>query len=272
MSGSRLVQRLHLVVADRCGHNFGRKCFDFDWFRYFIRCLRAPAGLDSSASRRLPVLCRSGFVSRRATPPCGRSLPCYGVPSFRSRRFLSCRTSPSGSCGFGCGCIRLASLACHLSHSPSAVYIRTQTAVRVGAPDYWAQSTRQCRLLQSTECRSNFWTLRERSVRGPAADDRIYRSVNLPAVYGVPPPARAAPAAVLAGDIARAERFLNEPGRRGWPVVQALRSATEALIEIQRRNPRRALEELIPSAPYELSYFTDVLPISVRGLVWRTFR
>ena len=96
--------------------------------------------------------------------------------------------------------------------------------------------------------------------------------VNLPTVYGVPPPARAAPAAVLAGDIARAERFLNEPGRREWPIVQALRSATEALIEIQRRNPRRALEALIPSTPYELSYLTDLLPIYVRGLAYLSLK
>ncbi len=94
LGAERQNKRLHFVAGDRCGHHFSRKRLDFDWLRpHIIRRLRrnrAPAGFDRLARRRLSLLCRSSFVSRRAPLPRGRSLSRCGLPSFRRRRFHFC--------------------------------------------------------------------------------------------------------------------------------------------------------------------------------------
>ena len=119
LGAERQDKRLHFVAGDR-GHHFSLKTSRFrsappshHWT--FAPKPRACGFSYCFARRRLSLLCRSSFASRRAPLPRGRSLSRRGLPSFRRRRFHSCHTSPPGSCGLGCRGIRLTSRACHSS-------------------------------------------------------------------------------------------------------------------------------------------------------------
>ena len=83
-----------------------------------------------------------------------------------------------------------------------------------------------------------------------------------------------APAAAFADDLGRAEALLKE-----WSKIDTLnlvfatmKSSTEALVEIQRRTPARAIELLSTAAPYELSYGSRLLPVYVRGLAYLSLK
>ncbi|HEV3057798.1 MAG TPA: protein kinase [Vicinamibacterales bacterium] len=85
----------------------------------------------------------------------------------------------------------------------------------------------------------------------------------------------AAAAAALAGDTARAESLVQE-----WTAREAqdrfhiavYKSSAEALVDIQKGNPARAIERLRDAAPYELTYGAELLPIYVRGLAYLSLK
>jgi hypothetical protein len=51
-----------------------------------------------------------------------------------------------------------------------------------------------------------------------------------------------------------------------------LQSSAEALLEIHRRNPARAIELLSVATPYELTYGSGLLPVYVRGLAYLSLK
>jgi tetratricopeptide (TPR) repeat protein len=81
----------------------------------------------------------------------------------------------------------------------------------------------------------------------------------------------AASAAALSRDPARAEEILNDWIRIGPPgslAAAIFKSSDEALIEIQRGNPARAIDLLGAAEPHELSYGSALLPVYSRGLAY----
>jgi tetratricopeptide (TPR) repeat protein/predicted Ser/Thr protein kinase len=83
---------------------------------------------------------------------------------------------------------------------------------------------------------------------------------------------RLAPAAAaLAGDSARAEKILDDWTRTRSPgslAVAIFKSSGEALIELQKGNPARAVDLLDAAAPYEFSYGSALIAVYARGLAY----
>lgn len=83
--------------------------------------------------------------------------------------------------------------------------------------------------------------------------------------------ASAALALALAGDSDGAARLLADYARQphvGVDSDRALRAAARAVIELNRRDPAAAVEELAPLRPYDLASRFEFLPAYIRGLAF----
>jgi eukaryotic-like serine/threonine-protein kinase len=86
---------------------------------------------------------------------------------------------------------------------------------------------------------------------------------------------QAASAAALAGDYRLADTMLNDWARLSPPsslAAATFKSSAQALMEIHRGDPGRAIDLLSVAAPYELSYGSELLPVYARGLAYLKLR
>jgi DNA-binding winged helix-turn-helix (wHTH) protein/tetratricopeptide (TPR) repeat protein len=89
--------------------------------------------------------------------------------------------------------------------------------------------------------------------------------------HGIDALETAAEALALAGDARRAQALVDELRQR-FPKHSVLNQSslptTLAAIELQESNPRKAIELLQQAIPYDLSEFSDMSPIYIRGLAY----
>jgi len=101
------------------------------------------------------------------------------------------------------------------------------------------------------------------------ARSRAHAAINLG--HGMDAEETTAEALALAGDLVRAQAVLNDLHGR-FPKHPALNHAsiptTLAAIQLKRQNPAKALELLQEAEPYDLSEFSGLSPVYIRGLAF----